>query len=318
MKTEEDVTRVRQSAAWIRLDRLSLIRVAGPNRVKFLHNLLSNDIAGLSPGQSRLAALMNLKGQQVAWMRVLAEADALICELPTAVRDTVVDTFLHYKVGAPVRFEKLEATVFGLLGEMAGQTLATLGVDAPPTSIDTFSSAAAFGGTVRISRGRFLPASGLTIHADVAAAAALEEKLRDLLGVPLLNATVDTLRVEEGIPWHGIDVEEENLLHETGQLAIYHSSSKGCYLGQEVVARLEGRGGNVNKRLVGLKAAEPIPTDQDVVAEEKIIGRVTTAGISPEFGPIAMGYVHRSHADPGNQVLIGEIKAETTSLPFRS
>ena len=318
MKTEEDVTRVREGAAWIRLDRLSLIRVGGPNRVKFLHNLLSNDIAGLATGQSRLAALMNLKGQQVAWMRVLAEADALVCEVPNAVRDTVVDTFLHYKVGAPVRFEKPEATVFGLFGDKALQTLAALGVDAPPSSLDTFSSAGAFGGTLRISRGRDLPASGFTLHTDVAAAVLLEEKLRDLLGEPLNSATIDTLRVEEGIPWHGVDVKEENLLHETGQLGIYHSSSKGCYLGQEVVARLEGRGGNVNKRVVGLKAAEPIPADQDIVAEEKVIGRVTTAGISPEFGPIAMGYVHRAHADPGKPVRIGEIEAETSLLPFRS
>lgn len=318
MKTEEDVTRVRQSAAWIRLDRLSLIGVGGPNRVKFLHNLLSNDITGLATGQSRLAALMNLKGQQVAWMRVLAEADALICEVPLAVRDTVVDTFVHYKVGAPVRFEKPEATVFGLFGEKAVQTLSALGVDTPLPSIETFSSAAAFGGTLRISRGRDLPASGLTIHADATAAAPLEERLRVLLGEPLNRATLDTLRVEEGIPWHGIDVKEENLLHETGQLVIYHSPSKGCYLGQEVVARLEGRGGNVNKRLVGLKAAAPIPADHDILAEEKVVGRVTSVGLSPQFGPIAMGYVHRSHADPGQHVRIGEIEAVTTSLPFRS
>lgn len=318
MKTEEDVTRVREGAAWIRLDRLSLIRVSGPNRTKFLHNLLSNDIAGLAPGQSRLAALMNLKGQQVAWMRVLAEADALICELPVAVRDTVVDTFVHYKVGAPVRFEKPEATVFGLFGDKAVETLSALGVDAPPPSIDTFSSAAAIAGTLRISRGRDLPASGFTIHADATATAPLEEKLRSLLGEPVNNATLETLRVEEGIPWHGIDVREENLLHETGQLAIYHSPSKGCYLGQEVVARLEGRGGNVNKRLVGLKAAAPLPADHDIVAEEKMVGRVTSVGISPEFGAIAMAYVHRSHADPGQHVRIGEIEAEITILPFRS
>lgn len=318
LKTEEDVTRVREGAAWVRLDRLSLIRVAGPNRVKFLHNLLSNDIAGLSPGQSRLAALMNLKGQQVAWMRVLAEAEALICELPGAVRDPVVDTFLHYKVGAPVRFEKPEAVIFGLFGGKAAPTLAALGVNAPPASIETFTDASTVGAVLRISRGRDLPASGFTIHVDAAAAPVIEERLRGLLGEPLRHATLDTLRVEEGIPWHGIDVLEENLLHETGQLGIYHSSSKGCYLGQEVVARLEGRGGNVNKRLVGLKSDQPLPANHDILAEEKVIGRVTTAGISPEFGPIAMGYAHRSHADPGNQGLVDGIKVEITSLPFRA
>ena len=314
------MTAARQGAGWVKLDRLSLIRVGGPNRLKFLHNLLSNDIAGLTVGTSRRAALMNLKGQQVAWMRVLAESDSLICELPAAVRDTVMETFIHYKVGAPVRFEKLDSVIFGLLGARGKEAITSLGLSNAPETAETFATVEALGGGLRVSRSRVLPASGFLIHVEPTAVAAVEEKLQSLLGAPLSENTLETLRVEEGLLWHGIDVKEENLLHETGQLEVYHSNSKGCYLGQEVVARLEGRGGNVNKRFRGLKCSKPVSASGEILADDdgKVIGRVTSAGHSPEFGPIAMGYVHRSHAEPGTRVSTQGAEAEVTTLPFRN
>jgi folate-binding protein YgfZ len=318
LRIEDAVTKVRDGAGWTRLFRLGLIRVAGPQRVKFLHNLLSNDISSLAAGQSRLAALMNLKGQQVAWMRVMAESEALICELPLEVRDTVVDTFLHYKVGAPVRFEKVDAAIFGMFGGRAPEALIALGLTSIPTGIETFTTDSFSGHSVRVSRGGDLPARGFTLHATQAAVMALEERLRSTLGEPIAPATLETLRVEEGLPWHGIDVKEENLLHETGQLALYHSPSKGCYLGQEVVARLEGRGGNVNKRLVGLKCSQAVSAGEDVACDGKVVGRVTSAGVSPEFGAIAMGYVHRSQGDAGVRADIDGAQAEVADLPFRS
>ncbi len=318
MRTEDAVARVRREAGWIKLDRLGLIRVTGSGRVKFLHNLLSNDITGLTTGNSRLAALMNLKGQQVAWMRVLAEADALICELPLEVRETVVETFVHYKVGAPVRFEKPAGVILGLFGAKAPEIIRALGFTGVPTATETFASAPGLAGTLRVSRGLDIPASGFTLLLDPGSGAAVEEKLRSLLGEPIPPAVLETLRVEEGIPWHGVDVKEENLLHETGQLELYHSSSKGCYLGQEVVARLEGRGGNVNRRFRGLKCGQSVAAGDEILASEKVIGAVTSAGLSPEFGPIAMGYLHRSHADPGTRVNLAGAEAEVIALPFKA
>lgn len=313
---DNDLTDVRTHAGWSRLDRLALVRATGPQRAKFLHGLLSNDIAGLAPGQSRLAALMNLKGQQVAWMRVLCEKDALVCELPAAVRDTVVETFVHYKVGAPVRFDKPDAVVFGLFGAKAREVLAAAGLADTPDAIETFTTGTLGGATVRVSRGSDMPASGFTIHVDRTDAEAVESLLRDRLGEPLPTTALDTLRVEEGLPWHGIDVTEGNLLHETGALATYHAPSKGCYLGQEVVARLEGRGGNVNKRLRGLRLGAPAHAGDAIEAGDDEVGRLTTTGISGTFGPIALGYVHRSHSEPGARVMVNGREAEVTALPF--
>ncbi len=310
------MTTVRENAGWCRLDRLALIRVKGPNRVKFLHNLLSNDIAALATSQSRLAALMNLKGQQVAWMRVSAEADALVCELPIAVRDTVIETFLHYKVGAPVRFEKPETVVFGVFGAKAAEMLKACGFTALPADPNTFVTCPFRDDSVQIHLAPDLPASGFSIHAEPAQVEAIMQVLLSHIGAAITAFTLDTLRVEEGLPWHGVDVMEENLLHETGQLSVYHSSSKGCYLGQEVIARLEGRGGNVNKRFLGLRCATVVTAGAGIVAEDKVIGRVTSVGMSPKFGPIAMGYIHRSHAEPGTTVNVDGVSCTVSNLPF--
>jgi tRNA-modifying protein YgfZ len=106
-------------------------------------------------------------------------------------------------------------------------------------------------------------------------------------------------------PWYGPDVTEENLLHETGLVGECHSPAKGCYVGQEVVARLEARGGNVNKALRGLRLSAPASAGAAVTVEGRDVGRVTTAGVSPRLGPIALAYVHRSHFAPGTAVEVG-------------
>jgi folate-binding protein YgfZ len=116
---------------------------------------------------------------------------------------------------------------------------------------------------------------------------------------------LDVLRVEMLRPWYGSDVSEENLLHETGLVAECHSPAKGCYIGQEVVARLEARGGNVNKALRGLRLSAPASAGSAVTLEGREIGRVTTAAVSPRLGPIALAYVHRAHIAPGAGVEVG-------------
>jgi folate-binding protein YgfZ len=124
------------------------------------------------------------------------------------------------------------------------------------------------------------------------------------------------MRIEQGRPWYGVDVTEENLLHETGLVREYHSPSKGCYVGQEVIARLDARGGHVNKRLCGLRLSAPAAAGATIRAEGRDVGRVTTAGVSPRLGPVAMGYVHRSAFEPGTGVEVGGAAASVAALPL--
>jgi folate-binding protein YgfZ len=169
---------------------------------------------------------------------------------------------------------------------------------------------------VRVVRAGDLPAGGLVLHIppehDAAVAAALTAAGATAAG----RDTLDALRIEEGIPWYGPDVTEENLLHETGLVARYHSSTKGCYVGQETVARLDARGGNVNKKLRGLRLSAAVAPGAAVRTEGREVGRVTTVALSPRHGPIALAYLHRGASEPGTTLDADGARAVVEALPF--
>jgi len=176
---------------------------------------------------------------------------------------------------------------------------------------------ASLGGVaVRAARAGDLPGPGFVLHLPPEAMEAAASALREAGAAELAPPSLDALRVEAGSPWYGPDVTEDNLLHETGLLREYHSPTKGCYVGQEVVARLEARGGHVNKLLRGLRLTSPAHAGDVVTAEGKDVGRVTTAAVSPRFGPVALAYVHRSRAEPGSAVDVGGEPATVVALPF--
>jgi folate-binding protein YgfZ len=151
---------------------------------------------------------------------------------------------------------------------------------------------------VGVVRAGDVPGRGYVLHVPPEGVETVFSALKAAGAVAISPEGLDVLRIEDGRPWYGPDVTEENLLHETGLLREYHSPAKGCYVGQEVVARLEGRGGHVNKMMRGLRLGSPAARGDAVAAEGKDVGRVTTAGVSSRFGPVALAYVHRSRSDP--------------------
>ena len=216
--------------------------------------------------------------------------------MPTERLKRVESTLAHYRVAAPVRFAPQPASVLGLLGPRAGDVLAAVGAELPAEPPEAHVRTRVGAAEVLVARASDLPGNAFVLHVGPDAANAVLDAVVSTGAALLDRSTLDVLRVEEGIPWYGTDVGEENLLHETGLVAIFHSPTKGCYLGQEVVARLEGRGGNVSKRLRGLRLETPCRAGTALSAGGVDAGRVTTAGVSPRFGPVAMAYVHRGHA----------------------
>lgn len=306
----------REGAALIELAERGVLAVSGPQRQKFLHNLLSNDVLSRQPGQGCLAALMDVKGHQVAWLRALVTADAVLLETNADRLQTVEETLLHYKVGAPVRFALRPTAVLALLGPESRSVLARCGCEVPELAPEDHVTLRVAGRDSLAARASDLPAGGLVVHASPDAVSAVRDALVAAGGRPIGRATLDVLRIEAGRPWYGADVTEENLLHETGVLREYHSFSKGCYLGQEVVARLEARGAHVNKSLVGLRLGAPATPGSSVTAAGEDVGRLTTTGVSPRLGPIALGYLRRGHFEPGTQVEVGGVPATVAALPL--
>jgi folate-binding protein YgfZ len=306
----------RESAASLDLADRGVLAVTGPKRQEFLHNILSNDVKPLKPGEGRLAALMDVKGHVLALLRVLVAEDAVLLETLAERLPALEAALVHYRVGTPVRFQPRATRVLGLMGPQATARLADLGLEPPAEAGESHVTRSFGGGEVRLIRATDLPGSGFVLHVPPETAAAALEALSSA-GAPLLGKeALDSLRVEAGRPWFGPDVTSENLLHETGLLAQYHSSAKGCYVGQEVVARLEGRGGNVNRRLRGLRLGSPAAAGDPVLADGREVGRVTTSAVSPRLGPIALAYVHRSHFEPGTPVEVAGTPATVAALPF--
>lgn len=307
----------RDEAALFDWAERGLLAVSGALRQKFLHAIVSHDILGRAAGQGCLAALMDVKGHLQALFRALVTADRVLLELPRERLASVEATLQHYRVAAPVRFDAPPAAVLGLVGPRARDVFARLGWSVPDlAAAEDHVEGTLAGHGVRLVRASDLPGDGFALHVSPDGAEAVWDALVGAGAPTLGRQALDALRIEHGVPWYGPDVSDDNLLHETGLVARVHSPTKGCYVGQEVIARLEARGGHVNKALRGLRLEAPATPGDAIVAEGREVGRVTTAAVSPRLGPIAMGYVHRDHFAAGTPVSVAGHAARVATLPL--
>jgi tRNA-modifying protein YgfZ len=309
---DESYRQAREGVALADLSDRAVLAATGPKRQSFLHGILSNDIAARAPGQGLRSALMDAKGHLLCLLRVLVTPDALLLEMPAERLPFVAETLERYRVAAPVRFAARPTAVFGLLGPRAADTLRSIGATDVPTDPEAHAVSSLAGTEVRIVRAGDLPASGYALHVAPEGA----DAVRAALGAAVVDAaTLDALRIEDGRAWYGPDVTTENLLFEIGMVPEYHVP-KGCYVGQEVVARLEARGGKVSRALRGLRLTAPAAAGDVVRAEGADAGHVTTAALSPRLGPIALAYIHRRSFEPGTAVEVDGAPAVVTALPF--
>ncbi len=312
----------REGAALVDLAERGLLEAAGPQHQKFLQGMLSSEVLNRQAGEGCLAALMTVKGHVRALLRALVTRGAVVLEMPADRLSPVEQTLLHYKVAAPVRFQKRPAAILGLLGPRSREALRAAGGEVPDLGPEAHVDARVAGQAVRVARASDLPGGGFVVHAEPAGAAAVWSALVAAGARPLGRRALDALRVEAGRPWYGPDVTEENLLHETGLVRECHSATKGCYIGQEVVIRVEHQG-HVNKRLSGLLVAGDAvpPVKADILSGERRVGTVTSAVFSPILKRgIALGFVRRGFWDPGTKlrILFGGhlLEPEVRPLPF--
>jgi folate-binding protein YgfZ len=295
----------RDAAGLVDLGDRDVLEASGPNRQSFLQGMLSNEVASLRSGQGCRAALLTPKGAVQALLRVLVDETVVSLEAP-AERLALLQRMLEaHRVAAPVRFALGATAVIAVLGPRADEIVAAAGGAPPPAAGEAHVSGRLAGHALRLVRAGDLPRGGIVLHLPPEHAPAVFEQLRAVGARPIGRDALDALRVEALRPWYGPDVSEANLLHETGLLAECHSPTKGCYLGQEIVARLSARGGHVNKALRGLRLAVPARPGDTITAAEHEVGRVTTAAVSPRLGPLALGYVQRSHFAAGTSVTVG-------------
>ncbi|HSD10403.1 MAG TPA: aminomethyltransferase family protein [Candidatus Binatia bacterium] len=303
------------------------LRFSGADRMTFLHNLLSNDIAALHPGMGCYATLLTRESKLVADANVFCMDDCVRLDLDVRVKDRARSHLEKFIVADDVEIEdrtELE-TSLGIHGPRSIEILSAPLADGVPRAAFEHVSGTIAGVPVLVARIDWTGDPGFEVTVARPAAPGVWQALL-ASGAPLGlrtagMAAAEILRLEAGIPYVGVDFDESHLVLEAG-LERGVNFQKGCYLGQEIVERASARG-HVNRRLVGLRIhGERVPArGARILKDGAETGRVTSAVFSPHLlAPIALGYVRRDAIAAGTRVEV-EISgataiAEVAALPF--
>jgi folate-binding protein YgfZ len=273
----------------VRSDR-TLFSVAGRDRERFLQGMISNDLHALSQGKAMVASMLTPKGKLIAFFTVCLAGSDYQLEVDRTQGDKVRPTLEQYVIAEDVTITDLsrEITVFSVLGAGASEAISSAGgVDFQRVE---------FGFPVEPTWQVYVPSSRC---------GAFEQKLH-LSAHELSPNEFETLRIEAGIPRFGVDVSDENLPLEIPYLERGVSYTKGCYIGQETMARVHSRGGHVAKRLMGLAVAgvsRPLPVGSTVQWNGKEVGKITSSCLSSALGsPLSLAMIHREAFSPGTAV----------------
>lgn len=264
--------------------RRGLIAVWGGEAVQFLDGLITNDVKTLGDGEQMLAAFPNAQGRLLAVVRVLRDGERFLIETEEATREKVFQNLFRFTFAGDFFVEDLseQYRYFEIFGAE------------PPAS-----------------------AGGLTFRGrSTGYFATIDEPLPEGL-IQISDELNETLRIESGIPKFGVDMDETTIVPELGIEGLI-SYNKGCYIGQEIIARIHFRG-HVAKRLTGLMS-EPgaIATGSDLTSPEgKPAGRITSVAYSPKLGKtVALAYVRYDFLAAGTELLAGETRVVVSHLPF--
>jgi tRNA-modifying protein YgfZ len=273
-----------------RSDRAKFL-VRGGEAAEFLQGQVSNDVEALEPGTGCYAVILNHKGKLRTDLRVLRGEDFIWLDTESIGHAVVAHMLRTYALGRDVQWEDVSATreLVSVVGPAARELF-----EGPEHSFEERD-------------GRMYVATALGV---------------DVIGEPGLALDFETvseeaaecLRIESGRPRLGFDMDADTMPQEAGINERAVSFSKGCYVGQETVARLHYRG-KPNRHLRGLRLAEPAERGTDVLLGEKVVGRLGSVCVSPRLGPIALALVRRE-AQVGATVTVAGAEAEVVALPF--
>lgn len=291
-------------------DRLEL---GGADRVRFLNGLVTAAIKELAPGTGTQGFFTARKGGVLASFELLAHDDSFWLELPPGRGGAITEHLQKYLLADRVTISPLGVAPLLVLG---AETALTARFGELPAALWAHRSVEFGGQTVTLQQHpqRGAPAWQLWLpeaEIDGALAALTAELGARVAG----SEELEVLRVRAGIPRWGLDYGEDNLPQETG-LESAISYTKGCYLGQEIVARVHYRGG-VQRGLVGLRLAAAAAPGAELSFEDRPVGTLGTVVTDPERGWIALAIVHRRGAEVGTRLLLPDgSPAEVVPLPF--
>jgi tRNA-modifying protein YgfZ len=291
-----DYELVTESAGLVdRSDRAKFI-VRGSEAADFLQGQVSNDVEALEPGSGCYATVLSHKGKLRTDLRVLRDDDSFWLETE-AIGHAVLEHMLRtYSLGRDVQFEDVTEAraLLSLVGPAARERLDA----APPAEEHAFVSG---------EHGIYV-ATQLGVDVIATPGTTLDVE-------PVSEEAAECLRIEAGRPRLGYDMDADTIPQEAGINDRAVSFTKGCYVGQETVARLHYKG-KPNRHLRGLRLSEPAERGSEILLGERVVGKLGSTCVSPRLGPIALALVRRE-AGPGASVQVGGAAAEVVDVPFQ-
>jgi folate-binding protein YgfZ len=325
-RLHEDHRALSETCALVDRSDRGKLALTGAGAVEFLNGQVTNELADLAPGEGCYAAFLTHKGKMLGDLRILAVSEDPDDEAPTELLlDTervalqaLFDMIRRFKVGYDVDMHKrtLERSLLSLIGPRSREVVAdAAGIETGtiPEAEHAHIAAPIADHPVRLIA---TEASGVDVLCDASDHDAVRDALQQAGACPVSERAAEIVRIERGRPRFGVDMDETTIPQEAGLNERAVSFTKGCYVGQETVARLFYRG-KPNRHLRGLRLSAPAPRGAELRLGERVLGSLGSSVISPRLGPIALALVRRE-AQPGDTVAVGEdgIGGELTELPF--
>ncbi|HEY3774209.1 MAG TPA: glycine cleavage T C-terminal barrel domain-containing protein [Solirubrobacteraceae bacterium] len=287
------------------------LALSGADGKDFLQGQVSNDVLALSPGTGCYATLLTPKGKMLADLRILDTGEELLLDTERVALQELFNVIRRFSLGYDVTLHKrtLECGLVSLLGPESAHVA---GVE----SLDTEEHAHAAVQVGSVDARAIRTELGVDLLCEAGRTEALAAALADAGAVEISHDTADTVRVERGRPRFGVDLDDTVIPQEADLNGRAVSFTKGCYVGQETVARLYYRG-KPNRHLRGLRLSTPVGTGAEITFGDRVVGHLGSVAESPSLGPVALALVRRE-APPGSQVQVGpdEVEAVVVELPF--
>src|SRR5215475_4321660 len=314
----------RESVALLDKNYRGYLAFAGPDRVRYLNAILTNNIKDLKTGEGIVSLFLNPQGRIQAEIETYAEAERLFCISFAMIQEKLVSALDHYIIMDDVTLTN-ESSRYGTLALEGPRSPAILkqltGIDL--NSLPKLGCVESKVGSIPSRIIRRTPAGIPSVEflCEQSQLVALWSVLLDSVkahgGGPAGYTALSALRLEAGIPWFGYDFGENQIPHEAGLENSHISYTKGCYTGQEIVERVRSRG-QVNRLRVLLRfhAAEVPASGTSLLAEGREVGHLTRTAFSPALeAPIGMGYVRRENSSLGSELAIPSGKAFVIAPP---
>jgi folate-binding protein YgfZ len=314
----------KQSVALIDKNYRTYLSFSGPDRVRYLNAMLTNNIKDLAASHGTASLLLNPQGHILAEIETYALPGKLFCVSYAMIRERLIDTLDKFIIMDDVTLtdDTLQYGTIALEGPAAAKVVSDLsGVDLnalPELGMQEARIGSLACTVVRRSPGKFVSGELLTERQNLQAQwTLLLDKTRAAGGGSMGYAALSALRLEQGIPWFSYDFGEKQIPHEAGLQDSHISYTKGCYTGQEIVERVRSRG-QVNRRRVNLifSGGSAPPAGTVLTAAGKEAGHVTRAAAPPSLpSAIGMGYVRKENNSVGSQLEWSGGTATVSKLP---